>query len=70
MNNHTHTALDQNNIDILNNPKKKHPFTIEKTLNELNKERKSKIIINPSYENQFIKHFKKDGPIPKTSTSK
>jgi hypothetical protein len=65
MNNHIHTALDQNNIDILNNPKKKHPFTIEKTLNELNKERKNKTLINPSYENQFIKHFQKEGPYSK-----
>ena len=39
--------------------KKKHPFTIEKTLNEINKERKNKTLNNPYFENQFKKEFKK-----------
>ena len=51
-------------IDI-NNPKKKHPFKIDKTLNELNKERKNKTTINPYFENNFLKQYKKDVPYDK-----
>ena len=54
-----HTTID------INKPKKKHPFTIDKTLNELNKERKNKTLINPSYENLFIRNFKKEIPYAK-----
>ena len=49
----------------VNNPKKKHPFKIEKTLNEINKERKNKTLINPSYENQFLNRVKKEMPYAK-----
>ena len=51
-------------IDV-NNPKKKHPFKIDKTLNELNKERKNKTTINPYFENHFIKQYKKEVPYDK-----
>ena len=61
----SHTTFGSDNTDSLNNPKKKHPFTIEKAINQLNKERKNKTIINPSYENLFIKHFKKEVPYAK-----
>ena len=52
------------NIDV-NNPKKKHPFKIEKTLNEINKERKNQTIMNPSYEIQFLNRIKKEIPYAK-----
>ena len=52
------------NFDV-NNPKKKHPFKIEKTLNEINKERKNQTLINPSYENQFLNRIKKEIPYAK-----
>ena len=42
-----------------NNYKKKHPFIIDKTLNEINKQRKNKTLNNPTYENQFKREFKK-----------
>ena len=48
-----HTIIEDNIY------KKKHPFTIEKTLNEINKERKNKTLNNPYFENQFKKEFKK-----------
>ena len=40
------------------NPKKKHPFKIEKNLNEINQIRKNKTLINNTYENQFKKQLK------------
>ena len=49
----------------VNNPKKKHPFKIGKTLNEINKERKNQTIINPSNENKFINKIKKEIPYDK-----
>ena len=52
------------NFDV-NNPKKKHPFKIEKTLNEINKERKNQTIMNPTYENQFLNRIKKEIPYAK-----
>lgn len=47
------------------NPKKKHPFKIGKTLNEINKERKNQTLINPSYENKFINRIKNEIPYAK-----
>ena len=49
----------------VNNLKKKHPFKIEKSLNEINKERKNQTIINPSYETQFLNRVKKEIPYAK-----
>jgi len=49
----------------VNNLKKKHPFKIEKSLNEINKERKNQTLINPSYENQFLNRVKKEIPYAK-----
>lgn len=48
-----------------NNPKKKHPFKIDKTLNEINKERKNQTLINPTYENHFLNRIKKETPYAK-----
>ena len=45
-----------------NYSRKKHPFKIDKELNEINKERKNKTSINQHYENQFKKQFKKIFP--------
>ena len=44
---------------------RKHPFKIEKTLNEINKERKNQTVMNPSYEIQFLNRIKKEIPYAK-----
>jgi hypothetical protein len=47
----------ENNYSI-----KKHPFKIEKELNDINRERKNRTSINQNYENQFKKQFKRNLP--------